>query len=156
MSEISVVWTYIEASNSSQAAAENQCPATTPELSNSVDPEDVMRWAQTVCTMFDPVNAATALCIMSYESGGLPDQKNHDDPARGSIGLMQINSDWWIGSEYHEQMVRWFGRDDDTYLDPVVNIASAALLVNDPTLEGWHSWASSRLCPHEHHDHTQH
>ena len=122
-------------------------------LSDIVEPETVLRWAPTVCAIFDPVDASTALCIISYESGGDPDSTNRDDPGRGSFGLMQINSDWWIGSEYHERMVRWFGREDETYLDPAVNIGAAALLVNDPSLTGWHAWASSRLCPHRH-DHA--
>ena len=119
-------------------------------LSDIVEPEEVMRWAPTVCAIFGPADASTALCVISYESGGDPGSTNLDDPGRGSFGLMQINSDWWIGSEYHERMVRWFGRDDETYLDPAVNIGAAALLVNDPSLTGWHAWSSSRLCPHRH------
>ena len=114
----------------------------------------VMRWSSTVCALFDPADASTALCIISYESGGDPSLTNRDDPARGSFGLMQINSDWWIGSEYHERMVKWFGRSDETYLDPAVNIGAAALLVKDPELSGWHSWATSRFCPHHHSDET--
>ena len=114
----------------------------------------VMRWSSTVCAVFDPTDAATALCIISYESGGDPGLTNRDDPAHGSFGLMQINSDWWIGSEYHERMVEWFGRSDETYLDPAVNIGAAALLVKDPELSGWHSWATSRFCPHHHSDET--
>lgn len=123
-------------------------------LSDVVEPGAVMRWAPTVCAVFDPVDASTALCIISYESGGDPDSTNRDDPGRGSFGLMQINSDWWIGSEYHERMVQWFGRDDETYLDPAVNIGAAAVLVRDPDLTGWHAWSSSRLCPHRHHHTT--
>ncbi len=114
----------------------------------------VMRWSSTVCALFDPADASTALCIISYESGGDPGLTNRDDPARGSFGLMQINSDWWIGSEYHERMVKWFGRSDETYLDPAVNIGAAALLVKDPGLSGWHSWATSRFCPHRHSNET--
>ena len=110
-----------------------------------------MRWAPTVCAVFDPADAATALCIISYESGGDSSLTNPDDPARGSLGLMQINSDWWIGSAYHERMVALFGRSDETYLDPAVNVAAAALLLNDPELPGWHSWSTSRSCPHHHH-----
>ena len=112
----------------------------------------VMRWSSTVCAVFGPTEAATALCVISYESGGDPGLTNRDDPARGSFGLMQINSDWWIGSEYHERMVKWFGRSDETYLDPAVNIGAAALLVRDPELSGWHSWTTSTLCPHRHRD----
>lgn len=131
-------------------AAEDPCPSEEPVISTGADPAAVMQWAPTVCAIFGPAEAATALCIISYESGGDPGSTNPDDPARGSFGLMQINSDWWIGSNYHERMVDWFGRDDETYLDPAVNIGAAALLANDPDLNGWHAWPSSNLCPHRH------
>ncbi|MCY3661215.1 MAG: transglycosylase SLT domain-containing protein [bacterium] len=145
---------YLRFLESSPVDADDSCLEGTPVLSEIVEPEAVLQWAPTVCAVFDPVDASTALCIISYESGGDPDSTNRDDPGRGSFGLMQINSDWWIGSAYHERMVGWFGHDDETYLDPAVNIGAAALLVNDPSLTGWHAWPSSRLCPHRHHEHT--
>ena len=153
-SEVSSLWPYLQFLKNSTVDAETSCLEGTPVLSEIVEPQAVLRWAPTVCAVFDPVDASTALCIISYESGGDPDITNTDDPGRGSFGLMQINSDWWIGSEYHAQMVQWFGRNDETYLDPAVNIGAAALLVRDPELAGWHSWASSRLCPHRHDDHV--
>lgn len=153
-SEVSGLRTYLQFLESSPADGETSCLEGAPELSEIVESEAVLRWTPTVCAVFDPVDASTALCIISYESGGDPDSTNPDDPGRGSFGLMQINSDWWIGSEYHERMVDWFGRDDETYLDPAVNVGAAALLVNDPDLTGWHAWSSSRLCPHRHHEHT--
>ena len=166
-SDISSIWSALRlaASDSSEHSSEHSsedssdpreesCLEEDPVVSDVVEPEAVMRWASTVCAVFDPADAATALCVISYESGGDPDSTNADDPGRGSFGLMQINSDWWIGSEYHERMVRWFGRDDETYLDPAVNIGAAAVLVRDPDLTGWHAWSSSRLCPHRHHDGT--
>lgn len=150
-SDVYSLWfSYVPALDSS-AGVEGVCPDGDPVLSDVVDPSEVMQWAPTVCAIFDPADASTALCVISYESGGDPDSTNPDDPGRGSFGLMQINSDWWIGSEYHERMVEWFGRDDETYLDPAVNIGAAALLVHDPSLTGWHAWASSKLCPHRHH-----
>ncbi len=153
-SEVSSFWFALQLTSESSDAREGSCPEEDPVLSDSVDPGAVMRWAPTVCAVFDPTDAATALCIISYESGGDPSLTNRDDPGRGSFGLMQINSDWWIGSEYHERMVKWFGRSDETYLDPAVNIGAAAVLVRDPELSGWHSWATSRLCPHRHHHAT--
>lgn len=153
-SEVSSFRSYLRFLESSPVDADGSCIEGTPELSEIVEPETVLRWAPTVCAVFDPVDSSTALCIISYESGGDPDSTNPDDPGRGSFGLMQINSDWWIGSEYHERMVTWFGRDDKTYLDPAVNIGAAALLVNDPSLTGWHAWPSSKLCPHRHHGHS--
>lgn len=159
LSEVASLRSYLQFQESSAALqflesspvdGEASCLVDAPVLSENIEPEMVLRWAATVCAVFDPTDAATALCIMSYESGGDPDITNADDPGRGSFGLMQINSDWWIGSEYHERMVRWFGRDDETYLDPAVNIGAAALLVRDPELSGWHSWTTSRLCPHRH------
>ncbi|MDE0652143.1 MAG: transglycosylase SLT domain-containing protein [bacterium] len=149
-SEVSSLWPYLQFLKDSPADGETSCLEGPPQLSEIVEPEVVLQWTSTVCAIFDPADSATALCIISYESGGDPDITNIDDPGRGSFGLMQINSDWWIGSEYHEQMVQWFGRDDETYLDPAVNIGAAALLVRDPELAGWHSWASSKLCPHRH------
>ncbi|MCY4104070.1 MAG: transglycosylase SLT domain-containing protein [bacterium] len=153
-SEVAGLRSYLQFLESSPAGGETSCLEGTPVLSEIVEPEAVLRWEPTVCAVFDPVDASTALCIISYESGGDPGSTNPDDPGRGSFGLMQINSDWWIGSEYHERMVKWFGRDDETYLDPAVNISAAALLVNDPDLSGWHSWASSKICPHRHHEHS--
>lgn len=149
-SDVNSLWLALQLASDSSNNSEISCLEGEPVLSDSVEPEAVMRWAPTVCAVFDPADASTALCIISYESGGDPSLTNRDDPARGSFGLMQINSDWWIGSEYHERMVAWFGRSDETYLDPAVNIGAAALLVNDPELSGWHSWATSRLCPHRH------
>ena len=153
-SDVHGIWIALEASASPTGGGggADSCPERAPVLSEIVEPEAVLRWTPTVCAIFDPVDASTALCIISYESGGDPDSTNPDDPGRGSFGLMQINSDWWIGSEYHERMVMWFGRDDETYLDPAVNIGAAALLVNDPSLTGWHAWSSSILCPHRHHE----
>lgn len=149
-SEISSLWFAFQLPPHESAISESTCPEGETVLSDLVDREAVMRWAPVVCAVFDPVDAATALCVISYESGGDPNLTNPSDPARGSFGLMQINSDWWIGSESHERMVAWFGRNDDTYLDPAVNIGAAALLLNDPTLPGWHSWTTSSLCPHRH------
>jgi len=153
--EITSIWFSLQQAGVTAPADEEPCPEGRPVLSDVVDPGAVMRWAPTVCAVFDPIDASTALCVISYESGGDPDSMNPDDPGRGSFGLMQINSDWWIGSEYHERMVKWFGRDDETYLDPAVNIGAAALLVNDPDLTGWHAWTTSRLCPHRHHEVAQ-
>ena len=153
-SEVSSLWSYLQSLQGSPVDGESSCLEETPVLSEIVEPEAVLQWAPTACAIFDPTDAATALCIISYESGGDPDITNTDDPGRGSFGLMQINSDWWIGSEYHKRMVQWFGRDDETYLDPAVNLGAAALLVSDPDLDGWHSWATSKLCPHRHHDHA--
>ena len=149
-SEVSSLWFALQLASDSSDTSEGSCLEEDPVLSDMVDPDAVMRWAPTVCALFDPVDASTALCVISYESGGDPDLVNTDDPARGSFGLMQINSDWWIGSAYHERMVALFGRSDETYLDPAVNIGAAALLVNDPELPGWHSWTTSRSCPHRH------
>ena len=150
-SDVHSLWFNFQIGAESSYRAEGSCLEEDPVLSDIVDRDAVMRWAPTVCAVFDPADAATALCIISYESGGDPDRTNRDDPGRGSFGLMQINSEWWIGSEYHERMVAWFGRSDETYLDPAVNIGAAALLVRDPDLTGWHSWSTSRLCPHRHH-----
>lgn len=152
--DVSGVRSYLQFLEGTPAEGEVSCLEGTPVLNESVEPDAVLQWAPTVCAIFDPTDASTALCIMSYESGGDPDVTNTEDPGRGSFGLMQINSDWWIGSEYHERMVQWFGRDDETYFDPAVNIGAAALLVRDPELSGWHSWATSRLCPHRHHEHV--
>lgn len=149
-SDVSSLWFALRLASDSSNSGEGSCLEDDPILSDVVDPGAVMRWTPTVCAVFDPADAATALCVISYESGGDPTLTNRDDPGRGSFGLMQINSDWWIGSEYHERMVQWFGRDDETYLDPAVNIGAAALLVRDPDLSGWHSWTTSRLCPHRH------
>lgn len=151
-SDIQSVWVTLQASAGSAASGGggDDCLQEDPVLSDEVEPAAVLRWTPEVCAVFDASDASTALCIISYESGGNPNAKNLDDPGRGSFGLMQINSDWWIGSEYHERMVKWFGRDDETYLDPVVNVAAGSLLVKDPDLAGWHSWASSKLCPHSH------
>ena len=150
-SDIHSVWIALQASAGPDAGGGGGgCLRDDPVLSDKVEPAAVLRWTPEVCAVFDAADASTALCVISYESGGDPNAMNLDDPGRGSFGLMQINSDWWIGSEYHERMVNRFGREDETYLDPVVNVAAAALLVNDPDLSGWHSWASSRLCPHEH------
>ena len=145
------LWYALQLPVSNPGNSEGPCLDEEPTLKDGVDPASVMRWAPTVCAVFDPADAATALCIISYESGGDPNLTNRDDPARGSLGLMQINSDWWIGSEYHAGMVSSFGRSDEAYLAPAVNVAAAALLVNDPELPGWHSWATSRSCPHHHH-----
>ena len=144
------LWAAYQAPASGSGGGAAGCPAGDPVISPVVEPRTVMRWSSTVCSVFDPEDAATALCVISYESGGEPHRTNRDDPGRGSFGLMQINSDWWIGSEYHEEMVAAFGRKDETYLDPAVNVAAAALLVNDPDLSGWHAWSASRLCPHRH------
>ncbi|MCY3924458.1 MAG: transglycosylase SLT domain-containing protein [bacterium] len=149
-SDVNSLWFALQLASDPADERESTCLLTDPVISDVADPEAVMRWAPTVCAVFDPTDAATALCIISYESGGYPDLTNTDDPGRGSFGLMQINSDWWIGSAYHGRMVEWFGRNDETYLDPAVNIGAAALLVKDAELSGWHSWASSRLCPHRH------
>lgn len=153
-SDVNSLWFALQPASDSSGTSESSCLEEDPALSGIVDADAVMRWAPTVCAVFDPTDASTALCIISYESGGDPDITNTDDPGRGSFGLMQINSDWWIGSEYHERMVKWFGRSDETYLDPAVNIGAAALLVKDPELPGWHSWATSKLCPHRHHHAT--
>lgn len=53
---------------------------------------DVERWRPLVAQYFAPDKVETALCIMSYESGGNPDAKN---PKSSAAGLFQFLKSTW-------------------------------------------------------------
>ena len=127
-----------------------RCPAEPVPVRPSVDEAQVLRWKYLVCAKFQPRDVVTALCVMSWESAGEPSAWNRDDPAEGSVGLFQVNSDWWIGSNYHEEMVRRHGRETELYFVPARNASAAAILLADPLLPGWHSWSTAPNCPHRH------
>ena len=126
------------------------CPAELVPLRPSVDDAQVLRWKDLVCSTFQSPDVGTALCVISWESAGEPSAWNRDDPAEGSVGLFQVNSDWWIGSYYHEEMVRRHGTETERYFNPATNVSAAAILLADPLLPGWHSWSTSSKCPHRH------
>lgn len=54
---------------------------------------NVERWRPLVAEHFAPEKVETALCIMSYESGGNPDAKNPDSSAAGLFQFLQSTWD---------------------------------------------------------------
>lgn len=72
-----------------------------------------------------PWDANTALCLMSYESGGNPNARN---PSSGASGLMQVLPSW----------APKFGVSTDALFDPVTNLEISYALYADG---GWGHWS---------------
>lgn len=72
-----------------------------------------------------PWDTNTALCLMSYESGGNPNARN---PSSGASGLMQVLPSW----------APKFGVSVDALFDPVVNLEISYALYADG---GWGHWS---------------
>jgi len=81
----------------------------------------VEQWRSLVLAYFGPERVDTALCIMSYESGGNPNAQN---PRSSAAGLFQIVEFWW--DKY----------GGDRY-DPVTNVALAHVIYDQ---QGWTAW----------------
>jgi len=86
---------------------------------------NIEQWRDLVTTYFAPQDVETALCLISYESGGNPDAKN---PRSSASGLFQH-----LGKYWSERSVSagWAGA---SIFDPEANVAVAAWL------KGWGGW----------------
>jgi len=82
----------------------------------------VEQWRPLVTAYFGAGKADTALCLMSYESGGNPNAKN---PRSSASGLFQLLAQW------HD----YFGIDP---FNPEQNISAAAQL---QAMYGWSQWS---------------
>lgn len=83
---------------------------------------NVEQWRPLVTLYFGADKADTALCLMSYESGGNP---NADNPNSSAAGLFQLLAQW------HD----FFGIDP---YNPEQNISAAAQL---QAMYGWSQWS---------------
>ncbi len=87
------------------------------------------QWRPLVTLHFDDVD--TALCIISYESGGNPEAKNPRSTARG---LFQILASLWAPH---------FGVSYEDLYDPELNVYLASEIY---LIQGWGAWTVYPLC----------
>lgn len=83
---------------------------------------NVEQWRELVAVYFAPGDVDTALCLMSYESGGNPDAYN----SSGASGLMQILASW----------APKFGVSREALFDPATNLWIASELRKI----SWNQW----------------
>jgi len=95
-----------------------------PQLSRGMG-NNVEQWRLLVTTYFGPDLVPTALCLISYESGGNPDAKNPTSSARG---LFQLLGSLWAP---------YFGVTLDQLYDPGTNVRLARQVYE---LQGWGAW----------------
>lgn len=84
----------------------------------------VERWRDLVAEYFRPGDVNRALCLMRYESGGVPSARNPS----GASGLMQIMPFW----------APHFGVSAQDLFDPGTNIRLAASIRDS---QGWVAWS---------------
>ncbi len=92
---------------------------------------DVSQWEPLVMKYFGPELTPTALCVMSYESGGNPGAKNPRSTARG---LFQLLASLWAP---------YFGVSYEDLFDPELNVRLAKQVYD---IQGWQAWTVYRLC----------
>lgn len=88
---------------------------------------NVEQWRGLVAAYFPANQVDTALCIMSYESGGNPNAYNSRS---GASGLMQVLKGWADN----------FGYSPDDLFDPAVNLSISAILYADGGWSHWSPW----------------
>jgi soluble lytic murein transglycosylase-like protein len=86
---------------------------------------DVEQWRSLVTSYFGANLTDTALCLMSFESGGNPGAQN---PSSGASGLMQVLPSW----------ADTFGVTRDALFDPATNLNISRALYDDG---GWGHWS---------------
>ena len=116
--------------------------------------DGVWRWRHLVMRYFGPQEWDTALCVMSYESGGNPTvvYANPGDPhpdGIDSVGLMQVDWDNLAGRNRVNGLRDWGDHTranaEEALLDPATNVRAAAAMHN---ADGWlpHWRAQEQRC----------
>lgn len=107
----------------------------------------VMQWEDAVCEVFGTgIDAAKALCAMSYESAGYPNVTHINRNGSVDLGLLQINDGWWQGwdggnawSTDIEEIFLDGGRNPAVFLEPGLNLEVGRYILRN-SANGWANW----------------